>query len=148
VGSKQDLMTALLGVFATFTALEVAVVAYFLGVIFKGTFGRSAMANTKPMLMSKKDKESESIRRMLTRTTKVAYGSGAAAVAFVVLVNGLGLLFSLLWLRADAGRSVGGWSWAFTWAVNLSVIEAVLLTLGIVYVLVSVTAIIISWQVR
>jgi hypothetical protein len=136
VGPKQDLMTTLLAVFATFTALGSAVIGYVAATqvsVAEWTVNAEEIAKPRPGLL-------ERALGSPTLRARIVVAIVTAVAGFVLLGNGLGLLFSILWLRADAANSVDGWSWTYSWAVNLSVGEAVALTLGMLAAVTSTIA--------
>jgi hypothetical protein len=104
VESKSDLMTALFGAFTTFSVVGFVLAGY--------------LYKTSDWLRSQ-------VRRgpgdgKLGRRENLLMFATAEVFMLLLTLNNLGLVTSVLWLRVSAsGSRPGGWSWGYTFTVDL-----------------------------
>ncbi len=112
MATKADVMTTLCSAFGVFTAFGAAILVFF-------TAGPGLGRLSK---------------RMADREKKLLWGGDtlvwlvAGVVALAVIISGVGLITSFIWLRAAANGSGHAASWAYTFAEDMFFTEAVIIT--------------------
>ncbi len=130
--SNDDLVMALFAAFATFTAFGAAIAGF---VAAGGAVQSlaSSWAQHGEAEAFEKPRPDTKVRTALKRARKRTTGTiwpVAAIIIAVILISGVGLVFSSIWLYAYSDGSVSGVSWAYSWAVSLFWAEVPLLSLA------------------
>lgn len=130
---NDDLVMALFAAFATFTAFGAAIA----GFVAAGGAVQAlaswwaehgeAEAVEKP---ARRFKKTQKALKRARRRSPVTSWSVAVIIIAVILISGVGLVFSAIWLYAYADGSVSGVSWAYSSAINLFWAEVPLLSLA------------------
>jgi uncharacterized membrane protein len=111
VASKADVMTTLCSAFGVFSAFGAAILAFF-------TAGTGLGRLSKWMADRQKNQLWGNVLVWLV----------AGVVALAVIISGLGLLTSFIWLRASANGAGQASSGAYTFAEDMFFTEAVIIT--------------------
>jgi heme/copper-type cytochrome/quinol oxidase subunit 2 len=129
---NDDLVIALFGAFATFTAFGAAIA----GFVAAGGVVQSLAswwAQHGEAEAFEKPRPDTRVRRLLKSARKRTSGTiwpVAGIIIAVILISGAGLVFSSIWLYAYTDGSVSGVSWAYSWAISLFWTEVPLLSLA------------------
>jgi hypothetical protein len=110
VATKADVMTTLCSAFGVFTAFGAAILAFF-------------TASTGLEKLSKRMAKRENLWSGDALVWLIA-----GVVALAVVISGIGLITSFIWLRAAANGSGHAASWAYTFAEDMFFAEAVIIT--------------------
>ncbi len=117
--TKIDLMTTLCSAFGVFSAFGAAILAFF-------TAG-GGLKRLRTWL-TEREQEHHIGQLKAARRGKALVWLVAGVVALTVLISGLGLVTSFLWLRAAANGSGQASKLAYTFADTMFYIEAMLVT--------------------
>ena len=119
MATKIDLMTTLCSAFGVFSAFGVAILAFFTA---GGGLGRLRT------WVAQREEEHHIEQLKAVRWGEALVWLVAGVVALTVLISGIGLVTSFLWLRAVANGSGQASKLAYTFADTMFYIEAVLVT--------------------
>ena len=157
---NDDVILAIFGAFATFTAFGAAVVGFVAagGVVQSLASWWEQHGKTEAIEKAAKRQLKLNARREQPGAGKAQPGAGKAQpsaakwlgkafknagrrspftsvisgviIGLVVLISGLGLIFSFIWLDAYSHGSTANVQWAYSWIVRLFCVEVALLTLA------------------
>jgi hypothetical protein len=140
VAKQEDLVAALLAVFATFSAFGAAVAGFLAagGVVQTLASGWAQHGKAEAQLKRQEKERRRGLQRARLRSPATILLAGAF-IGLVVVASALGLMFSFAWLDAYSHGSAAELSWAYFWIILLFWIDAGLLTAATVAAVLAAT---------
>jgi uncharacterized membrane protein len=137
VAGQQDVMIAFFSAFAGFTAFG-AVIATFLASSqalpwIAAWWGGHGVQEAREKAATRAErrarrKAATPAERWAGRRRAIALWSIAVGMALAALVSCVGLIFSVVWLRAGSAAAIAGAHWAYQWTGYLLIAEVALIT--------------------
>jgi hypothetical protein len=129
--TKEDLISALFAAFATFSAFGAAIAGLLTAGGVVQTLASGWAQHGKLEALGKLEPKKQQRGLMLARLRfPAATVLAGFVISAVVLISGVGLVVSFLWLHGYANGSKLGWGWAYHSSIWLFLADIVLLTIA------------------